>query len=123
MDITITVTVIAIVMELTHGLLRHLLQFGRSCEDCCKLVNIFLQHCTIIENDDGDLKGSDDDKCDLVNPAHLRRVHIGMSRWKENWLGGQICSVGQGGLVERLFYTHAQLLKIQGGFFKPTPPL
>ena len=35
----------------------------------------------------------------MVVVTHLRRVHIGMSRWKENWLGGQIRPVGQGGLV------------------------
>ena len=38
--------------------------------------------------------------------THLRCVHIGMSRWKENWLGGQIRPVGQGGLLGKKFYTH-----------------
>ena len=76
--------------ELTHGLFCHLLQLGRGCEDCCKLVNIFLQHCTIIENDDGDLKGSDNDKCDFGSPetcAHWNESLEGKLARRANLLG------------------------------------
>ena len=37
--------------------------------------------------------------------SHLRRVHVGMSRWKENLLGRQIRSVGQCRLVEEILFT------------------